>query len=137
MLELLDGFGPHASSLEAVKLRYNSKILHVKEEGDSSHANQACDECVAKNEKFNNRECFSVLRGATEVTKGVADQCGLVHLCFHSLRALKPEVWTNLFHAHNLCPRTRVDFSKWIKRIEPTLQAGMEFKLVGNGGGNG
>eukprot|EP00978_Attheya_sp_CCMP212_P042533 scaffold260611_cov28-Attheya_sp.AAC.1 len=36
-LEVFDGFGPHVSSYEAMKLRYKAKILRLKEEGDSSH----------------------------------------------------------------------------------------------------
>lgn len=129
MLELLDGFGPHTSTLEAMKLRYDSEMLCVIEEGDSSHANQEHDKCAAKNDEFNNRECLSMLHGAIEVVKGVADQHGLVHSCLHSLWALKPEVWTNSFDACDLDPRTRVDFSKWTKRIEPSLLEEMQFKV--------
>jgi len=41
MLEIFDGFGAHLASLPALRLRYESKILCLKEEGDSSHVNQA------------------------------------------------------------------------------------------------
>ena len=43
MLELFDGFGPHASSLHDMKLRCDAKISCVKEEGYSSHVNKAYD----------------------------------------------------------------------------------------------
>ena len=35
-LEVFDGFGPHYSSLKAMKHRYDNKVLSMKEEGDSS-----------------------------------------------------------------------------------------------------
>jgi hypothetical protein len=41
VLEVFDGYGPHTMSLPAMQLRYDSKILSLKEEGDSSHVNQA------------------------------------------------------------------------------------------------
>ena len=46
-LEVFDGFGPHVSSYCAMKMRYESKILSLKEEADSSHVNQAYDRFVA------------------------------------------------------------------------------------------
>ena len=39
-MEVFDGFGPHYSSLKAMKHRYDNKVLSVKEEGDSSSINQ-------------------------------------------------------------------------------------------------
>jgi hypothetical protein len=42
VLEVFDGFGPHVSSYRAmVKIRYDYKILLLKEEGDLLHVNQA------------------------------------------------------------------------------------------------
>jgi hypothetical protein len=46
VLEVFDGFGPHVSSYKAMKMRYDNKILSLKEEGDSSHCNQAYDKFV-------------------------------------------------------------------------------------------
>ena len=48
MLEIIDGFGAHLGSLYALEICYNNKILCLKEEGDSSHVNQAYDKFVAK-----------------------------------------------------------------------------------------
>ena len=79
VLEILDGFGPHVSSLEAMKVREDHKILVLKEEGDSSHVNQAYDKCVALHDKSKRRKCLSTLRGAKYITKGVVDQYDLVH----------------------------------------------------------
>ena len=41
MLKVIDGSGPHTSSARAMEIYAEHKILLVKEEGDSSHVNQA------------------------------------------------------------------------------------------------
>jgi hypothetical protein len=43
VVKIIDGFGPHTSSLEAMKIYYSRKIILLKEEGDASHVNQAYD----------------------------------------------------------------------------------------------
>ena len=43
MIHVVDGFGPHTTSLEAMRVYADAKILLIKEEGDSSHVNQAYD----------------------------------------------------------------------------------------------
>ena len=73
VLEILDGFGPHVSSLEAMKIREDHKILVLKEEGDSSHVNQAYDKFVALHDKSKKRECLSTLSSAKCITKRVVD----------------------------------------------------------------
>jgi hypothetical protein len=77
MLEIFDGFGPHLSSLAAMEIRHDNKILAMKEEGDSSHVNQAYDKFVAKSDKAHKRESLGMLRNAKNVCKGVIDQYGL------------------------------------------------------------
>ena len=37
VIKIIDGFGPHTSSVEAMKIYAKHKILLVKEEGDTSH----------------------------------------------------------------------------------------------------
>ena len=37
ILEFIDGFGAHLASQQAMQLRYDAKILTVKEEGDTYH----------------------------------------------------------------------------------------------------
>ena len=49
--ELLDGFKSHENVLEAHELRAENKIRSLKEESNSSHANQGYDQLVAKNDK--------------------------------------------------------------------------------------
>ncbi len=51
VLEVFDGFGSHLTGLRAMKLRDENKILSLKEEGDSSHVNQAYDRFVARSHK--------------------------------------------------------------------------------------
>jgi len=60
MLEIFDGFGVHLSSYNAMKKRLDSKILSLKEEGDSSHVNQAYDKFVAKGDKAAKRESLAM-----------------------------------------------------------------------------
>jgi hypothetical protein len=48
VIKAFNGFGPHTLSYYAMKHRYDNKILSLKEEGDSSHVNQAYGKFVAK-----------------------------------------------------------------------------------------
>ena len=43
VLNIVDGFGPHVSSLKAMEIYAERKILLLKEEGDASHVTQAYD----------------------------------------------------------------------------------------------
>jgi hypothetical protein len=62
VIEVFDGFGPHTSSYYSMKYRYDNKILCLKEEGDSSHVNQAYDKFVAKSDKSLQKEGLSIVR---------------------------------------------------------------------------
>ena len=42
-LKIVDGYGPHTTSLEAMRQYSDAKIILMKEEGDSSHVNQSYD----------------------------------------------------------------------------------------------
>jgi hypothetical protein len=128
MLEIFDGFGAHLASLPAMEQRFQSKILSLKEEGDSSHVNQAYDKFVAKSDKRSKDEGIAMLRGTMSATKGVVDQWGMVHVGLYAVRDTKRDIWTRSFDACNLDPRTRVSFSMWAKKIECFLQAGQSFK---------
>jgi hypothetical protein len=88
VLEVFDGHGPHTMSLPAMQLRYDSKILSLKEEGDSSHVNQAYDKFVAPADKSAKDESLAMLRGCTLVNKGVVDQWGLVHVGLFAIKSL-------------------------------------------------
>jgi hypothetical protein len=97
MLEVFDGFGAHLLSLKAMVARFDNKILALKEEGDSSHVNQAYDKYVAKEDKVSKTESLAMLRSAKHISKGVVDQWGLVHVGLYAVRATKPETWTTSF----------------------------------------
>jgi len=44
IIEFLDGFKSHEGNLEANKARAEAKVRSIKEESQSSHANQAHDQ---------------------------------------------------------------------------------------------
>ena len=47
VVKIIDGFGPHTSSLKAMEIYHSRKILLLKEEGDASHVNQSYDRARA------------------------------------------------------------------------------------------
>ena len=51
MIELLNGFGSHKQVLEAHELRAKFLVLSAKEESNTSHTNQGCDQFVTKEDK--------------------------------------------------------------------------------------
>lgn len=57
----LDGFGSHVNVHQAQEAFYKRKILILKEEGDTSHLNQAYDQSVAKNDKAGMRANLDLL----------------------------------------------------------------------------
>ena len=56
VIEIVDGFGPHTSSLYAMEEQRKNKIVMLKEEGDSSHVNQGYDKFVSKANKLAKQE---------------------------------------------------------------------------------
>lgn len=104
----------------------------LKEEGDSSHVNQAYDKFVAKSDKAHKRHGLSMLRGmqfsGVNGSK-IADQWSLLQVGLFVIRGTAPETWMASFEAVNMDPRTRVSFSDWCKRISQALQTGGQFKV--------
>ena len=125
---MLDGFGPHFNSLVAMMKREAAKALSCKEEGDSSHVNQAHDKFVAKEDKSNSSESLGLMRRARCNHGKIVDQWGLVHVVLHMMRATKPDTWTRSFQACNLDPRTRVPFSEWCNKTSSFSLGGQTFK---------
>ena len=62
MLEIFDGFGAHLASLDAAQVRRDHKILSLKEEADSSHANQDYEKMVARTDKMAKTESLGMMR---------------------------------------------------------------------------
>ena len=130
-LEITDGFGAHHNNVEALQLRLDANCLALKEEGDSSHVNQAYDRFVAKGDKRHATDSLSFLRGLRYKTGQVLDQYSLVHVVLDCVRQTKRKTWTNSFRACNLDPRTRLPFKQWCDKISPFLLAGETFKEDG------
>ena len=128
MMKIVDGFGPHVSSLAAMTSYGNKKILLMKEEGDASHVNQAYDQSVAKDDKVTMRHSLTYLRKCEKLSKTLIDGWDLVHVGLAAVRELSPNSWVASFKRVNLHPKFRVDFTTWCKRISGFLQGGDSFK---------
>lgn len=127
MLEIVDGFGAHLASEKAFHIRSQAKIRSTKEEGDSSHVNQAYDKDCAWSDKLHQEEATMVLRNSTFVTKGVVDQYGLVNVALYAVRASTPAIRICSFQRVNLQPSTRKGFKEWIESIKEFLEGGAGF----------
>ena len=103
-------------------------ILLVKEEGDTSHACQAYDQKVAKDDKRSMRQSLTYLRESNKITRGVIDGWALIHVALAAVRELAADSWVHSFNKVNLKPSTRVSFEEWIKRIEHYVQASSAMK---------
>jgi hypothetical protein len=132
VLEVFNGHGgPHTMSLPAMQLCYDSKILSLKEEGHSSHVNQAYDKFVAPANKNAKYESIANALGCTLVKEGAVDQWGLIHVGLFALSALKAGTSTNSFKACNMDPLTSICFLQWCKKKEHFIQAGQPFTTEG------
>ena len=114
-VEIFDGFGAHLANYEALKLRWDAKILSVKEEGDASSINQAYDKDVAKTDKKVQRETLSVvheLEGSNNcITQWHLLICGLAAVRY---TATHRHIWENSFIAVNLHPpQHMISFEEW------------------------
>ena len=74
VLEVMDGFGAHLISEEANPIRFNNKILSLKEEGDSSSINQVYDKYVPKEEKRIQRKNLTFIRESRQWNSNITDQ---------------------------------------------------------------
>jgi hypothetical protein len=128
VLKIIDGFGPHVSSLDAMEIYESHKILLLKEEGDSSHVNQAYDQDVAKKDKICMRSCLGWLRQSEKLSKTIVDGWDLIHVGLSAVRELPARAWIASFMRVNLHPHHRVDFPTWCVRIANFLQGGASFK---------
>ena len=128
VLKIIDGFGAHTSSADAMQIYYDKKIVLVKEEGDSSHVCQAYDQKVAKDDKSSMRGSLAFLRKLGSITKGVIDAWQLITVGLAAVRELESDSWVYSFKKVNLHPHHRVSFPEWCKQISHFLQGGESFK---------
>ena len=82
---MFDGFGPHTSSLSSMQIRFDNKILSLKEEGDSSHVNQAYDKFVAVSDKAAKAESLGMLRSNIYINKCVVCQWGMIQVGLYAI----------------------------------------------------
>ena len=128
VVKIIDGFGPHTSSLEAMEIYADARILLLKEEGDTSHVNQAYDQQVAKDDKCTMRQCLSYLRQSEKLSKSIISGWDLIHVGLAAVRELSPDSWVKSFMRVNLHPKHRVAFPEWCVRISHFLEGGESFK---------
>ncbi|KAI2498520.1 hypothetical protein MHU86_15980 [Fragilaria crotonensis] len=120
----LDGFGSHVNVHEAQQAFYDKKIMILKEEGDTSHLNQAYDQSVAKNDKAGMRMYLDLIRPHIGVR---LDQWFLIGVAIEALKKIKASAWIESFKKVNLHPVHRVPFDVWLKKIDSTLSGGEFF----------
>jgi hypothetical protein len=65
----------------------------VKEEGEMSAINQACDQFMSKSDKRHIREMLDT----THVTLGMINQWELIGIYIKALKGVKPSSWINSF----------------------------------------
>jgi hypothetical protein len=124
VLEVFDGNGPHMMSLPAMQLCYDCKILSSKEEGDSSHVNQAFVKLVAPANKSVKKESLAMLWGCTLGNKWVVDQQCIIHVGMFVIQALrKAGTRTNSIKSCNIDPPKSIPFRSGA--------AGQLFKMEG------
>ncbi|KAI2508458.1 hypothetical protein MHU86_5985 [Fragilaria crotonensis] len=96
----------------------------LKEEGDTSHLNQAYDQSVAKNDKAGMRMNLDLIRPHIGVR---LDQWYLISIAIEALKKIKASAWIESFKKVNLHPRHRVSFDVWLKKIDTKLSSGEFF----------
>ena len=108
-------------------MRSGNKILSLKEEGDSSHVNQAYYKFVAVSDKAAKAESLWMFQVNIYINKGVVCQWVVIHVGLYAIRDTLPETWTNSFHACNTDPRTSLSFPECCSKIQNFIQAGKSF----------
>ena len=106
-------------------MRYDAKILTVKEEADTSHACQAYDDKVAKSDKHHCRDVINAIKNTPFHYKATAlDQYSIAAAGLHAIRMYTPDIWIQSFQKVNLQPSTRMSFNHWCIRIKEKLETG-------------
>jgi len=85
----LNGFGSHVNVFEAHDFFAKEKILVIKEEGDTSHVNQAYDQQVAKDDKTFMRTAVEALN---PVLRQKMDQWYLIVIAIHAQNCIEKGV---------------------------------------------
>ena len=130
IIEVMVGFKSHEGNLEANKARTAAKVRSVKEESHSSHACQAYDQEVAKQDKKNCADTLAKQRLAKRHdSRGKSlNQWDLVVVVIQIVRMAKKEVWICSFTRVNLKPSVRLDYEGWCEKISAFLSKGSGYK---------
>jgi hypothetical protein len=98
---------------EANVFRTQHKILSLKEEGDSSHINQAYNRLTAKNDKAVHRRALAWLQRDKFKNRHQISQWDLITCGFAAVRAScdDPSIWEKSFTATNTRPSTMIPFN--------------------------
>ena len=111
----LDGHGSHVNVTKALEIFAAHNVLVVKEEGDTSHVNQACDQFVAKEDKIHMRTQLNTVRKALGAAM---DQWILISIAINAQNQVKKETWIASFRRVSMRPSHRVPFDEWIKILD-------------------
>lgn len=130
IIEFLDGFRSHENNLEANKARTTAKVRSIKEESQTSHACQAYDQEMAKQDKKNCADTLAKQRFAKRHDpKGKSlNQWDLVIVVIEIVRMTRKNTWICSFRRVNLTPSTRVGFAEWCKKISGFMAKGSGYK---------
>ena len=111
----LDGFGSHVNVNEAHGIFAQHKILIIKEEGNSSHVNQAYDQLTAKADKrLLNVNLIRIKKNLGQMMS----QWHLIKIAADAQAKVSSNVWINSFVRVNLHPKYRLSFEDWVKKLE-------------------
>lgn len=132
VLELLDGFGAHTASHKASLIRYENKVLSLKEDADSSSINQAYDKEVAKSDKRIQRQSLAHLQNLKQFNANIVDQWSIMLTGLAAVRHCNknPNIWINSFIATNTHPTKQIPFADWCKKIEWAIQSSDSYDLI-------
>jgi hypothetical protein len=110
-----DGFGSHVNVHAAHEIFSVNKIMVVKEEGDTSHVNQAYDQSVAKQDMTLMRQNLERVRRSLGFC---IDQYYLIAIAIDAQKKVPKRSWVESFVKVNMHPKHRVPFYEWIKILD-------------------
>ena len=112
----LDGYSSHINCNEALEEFARNKIQIVKEEGDTSHVNQAYDQDVAKKDKTHMKNSLNLVRRKFGNMR--IDQWILIAIAIEAQLQVTANDWITSHKRVNTQPSTRVPFLDFIKKLD-------------------
>ena len=93
MVIILDGFYAHASSLNAICIYNDCKIIIIKEEADEYYANQSYDQHITNHKKILGQAILLMLWQKKSATRGLLDQWNLFLVGVKYVNSCTKEIW--------------------------------------------